>query len=108
MRPVMYGYLRLVNGVSGVEDTEAARRALAEFAEREGFALAQVFTERLWRSESAFSPLLEAIKRYDVKNVIVQSLWHFSRLPGLQNAMRQHIEQETGARLWIIQGGGDG
>jgi len=48
--------------------------------------------------------MLDALKRTDVKNEIVPSLWHFARLPGLQEAMKQCIEMETGARIWLIQG----
>ncbi|WP_233228092.1 hypothetical protein [Streptomyces sp. BSE7-9] len=91
---------------SDIEDDEARRikGELADFAMREGFALDQVFTENIRCSESAFYAMLEALKRHEVKDVLVPSLWHFARLPGLQEAMRQHIEQETGARLWVVQG----
>ncbi|MBV7700682.1 recombinase family protein [Streptomyces sp. TRM70350] len=104
MRPAIYGYMRVVG--SDIEDDEARRikGELADYATREGFALDQVFTENIRCSESAFYAMLEALKQYDVKDVLVPSLWHFARLPGLQEAMRQHIEQETGARLWVVQG----
>ena len=104
MRPAIYGYMRVVG--SDIEDDEARRikRELADYAQREGFALDQVFTENIRCSESAFYAMLEALKRHEVKDVLVPSLWHFARLPGLQEAMRQHIEQETGARLWVVQG----
>jgi hypothetical protein len=51
----------------------------------------------------------QAPKDLDPKSIvpaIVPSLWHFARLPGLQDAMRQHIEFETGARIWVVQGQG--
>ncbi len=104
MRPVIYGYMRLAATEEEGDESTRVRRELATYAEREGFTLDQVFTERMGANESAFHAMLDAIKRTDVKNVIVPSLWHFARLPGLQDAMRQHIEQETGARLWVIQG----
>ncbi|GBQ01736.1 hypothetical protein SSP531S_31770 [Streptomyces spongiicola] len=104
MRPAIYGYMRVVG--SDIEDDEARRikGELADYAQREGFALDQVFAENIRCSESAFYAMLEALKRHEVKDVLVPSLWHFARLPGLQEAMRQHIEQETGARLWVVQG----
>lgn len=104
MKPVVYGYIRVVGGDDQGDETQRVRHELASYAEREGFALDQVFTESSSCSEPAFYVMLEALKRYNVKNLIVPSLWHFARLPGLQDAMRQHIEQETGARLWVIQG----
>lgn len=103
MKPAIYGYMRVASRDEHNE-TERIRRELAEYAEREGFTLDQVFTESIKCSESAFYTMIEALRRHDVKDIIVPSLWHFARLPGLQDAMRQHIEQETGARIWVIQG----
>lgn len=103
MKPAIYGYMRVVSSDEH-DEAQRIRRELAEYAEREGFTLDQVFTESIKRSESAFYTMIEALRRHDVKDIIVPSLWHFARLPGLQDAMRQHIEQETGARIWVIQG----
>ena len=103
MRPAIYGYMRVASsGEPG--ETEHIRRELAVYAEREGFTLHQVFTENIKCSESAFCTMVEALKRHGVRNIIVPSLWHFARLPGLQEAMRQYIEQETSARIWVVQG----
>ncbi|TDU06620.1 resolvase-like protein [Streptomyces sp. 846.5] len=104
MRPAIFGYLRVVSNDERDDEAERAKHELAEYAAREGFTLDQVFTEYIRRSESAFEAMLDALKRHDVKDIIVPSLWHFARLPGLQGAMRQHIEQETGARIWVVQG----
>lgn len=104
MRPLMYGYMRCAAIGDEGDETERIRQELQTYAEREGFLLGHVFAEGVSSSESAFHKLLDTIKRTDVKNVIVPSLWHFARLPGLQNAMRQHIEHETGARIWVVQG----
>lgn len=105
MRPEIYGYMRVVSGdEAGDGEALHIKRELAEYAEREGFKLDQVFTESVRCAESAFHSMLESLKRYEVKDVIVPTLWHFARLPGLQDAMRQHIEQATGARIWVIQG----
>ncbi|CBG70018.1 conserved hypothetical protein [Streptomyces scabiei 87.22] len=106
MRPEIYGYMRVVSSDEVDDESERVKRELAAYAQREGFALDQVFTENIRCSESAFYVMLDSLKRHDVRDVIVPSLWHFARLPGLQNAMRQHIEQETGARIWVVQGQG--
>lgn len=103
MKPVIYGYIRVV-GSDDHDESQRVKRELAAYAEREGFTLDQVFTENATCSEPAFYTMIEALKRYNVKHLLVPSLWHFARLPGLQDAMRQHIEHETGARLWVVQG----
>jgi hypothetical protein len=103
MRPSIYGYVRVV-GEEGSDGDEDVRRELAAHAEREGFALDQIFKDRVQSSEPAFSSMLDALKTGEVKDVIVPSLWHFARLPGLQDAMRQHVELETGARIWVVNG----
>lgn len=104
MRPVIYGYMRL--GGNGEEEGESrvVEDELGHHADREGFFLERVFMEHLRSSEHSFQSMVDALRRSDVKNVIVPSLWHFARLPGLQDAMRQHIEREIGARLWVVQG----
>jgi len=104
MRPVIYGYMRLTAGRVDCGEEARARAELAAYAEREGLTLGPVFIEHIRASESAFQTMLDALRQGEVKNVLVPSLWHFARLPGLQEAMRQHIEQETGARLWVMQG----
>lgn len=104
MRPVIYGYMRLAAGRVDCDEEARARAELAAYAEREGLTLDQVFIEDIRASESAFHAMLDALRHSEMKNVLVPSLWHFARLPGLQEAMRQHIEQETGARLWVMQG----
>ncbi|MFI6644117.1 recombinase family protein [Streptomyces sp. NPDC050504] len=105
MPPSMYGYMRLTPSDDGQDENEAVRRELETHASREGFELERLFIERLGaEEESAFFTLVDALKTTEVKHVIVPSLWHFARLPGLQAAMREHIEKELGARLWIVQG----
>lgn len=106
MRPSIYGYMRVAASDDEHDEAQRIRRELAEYAQREGFTLDQVFTESVRCSESAFYVMLEALKRHEVKDIIVPTLWHFARLPGLQDAMRQHIEHETGARIWVVQGQG--
>lgn len=104
MQPTMYGYMRVANDHATNDELLRIKHELTEYATREGFCLGEVFAEGTTCSESAFHTLLEALKRHRVRDVLVPSLWHFARLPGLQDAMRQHIEHETGARIWVMQG----
>ncbi|WP_369042481.1 hypothetical protein [Streptomyces sp. Midd1] len=101
----MYGYMRLTTGDDDSDEIETMRTALTTHARRAGFTLDQLFIEQLGADdESAFFLLVDTLRTSGVKHVIVPSLWHFARLPGLQAAMRDHIEREIGARLWIVQG----
>lgn len=103
MRRVIYGYMRVANS-DAQDESERIKRELGQHAKREGFTLAEVFTESIRCAEPAFYTMLDALRRHGVEYIIVPSLWHFARLPGLQDAMRQHIEHETGARVWVVQG----
>lgn len=104
MPPEMYGYMRLAAGDHASRESAAVQDELTHYAEREGFTLARVFIEQVQADEPAFDRLTTALKESGIRNVLVPSLWHFARLPGLQKAMRDHIEQELGARLWVVQG----
>lgn len=103
MRPAMYGYVRLAVTQADGEEAEVIKGELAAHADREGFTLERLFIEHTRNSEPELDAMTNALKSSGVKNVIVPSLWHFVRLPGLQGAMRQHIEREIGAQLWITQ-----
>jgi hypothetical protein len=100
----MYGYMRLAGNSGEHGECEAIKRELKAYAEREGFALQQMFIEQVQANEPAFDCLTTALQDSGIRDVIVPSLWHFARLPGLQKAMRDHIETEIGARIWIVQG----
>jgi hypothetical protein len=105
MTPAMYGYMRLTVSNDDNDENEAIKAELARHASQQGFTLDRLFIERLWvDEESAFFALVDALKSTKVRHVIVPSLWHFARLPGLHVAMRDHIEREIGARLWVVQG----
>lgn len=103
MRPLMFGYMRLAAS-DDPDENAAIEGELRRYTTREGFELERLFIERLGVSdESAFFALVDALKTTEIKHVIVPSLWHLARLPGLQAAMRDHIERELGAQLWVIQ-----
>ena len=104
MRPAIYGYLRATAVTLTDGPAERTRRELAEYAEREGFTLDNVFTEQVECSESAFNTMLDALKRGEVRHMVVPSLEHFTHLSGLQDAIRQHVRRETGACIWVVRG----
>jgi hypothetical protein len=107
VQPLVYGYIRL--GPADAPDVGAGlARELARYAEREGLTLADVFTdrqeagtaERLGRT--AFMVMVSALRRPGVTGVLIPSLTHFSRFPGVHQAMRTLIELETGARVFVM------
>ncbi|MEZ0107914.1 hypothetical protein ABH920_001906 [Catenulispora sp. EB89] len=100
----IYGYMRIATDADCPAETERVTAELETFARQEGFSLEDVFIEHLGAKNPAFDGLIERLKRSETRNVLVPSLWHFARLPGLQEAMRQHIQSETGAHVWVVQG----
>jgi hypothetical protein len=106
MQPLVYGYIRL-----GPADTPEARdcllRDLATYAKREGLTLAEVFTDRddedsNQLGRAAFVVMVESLRRPGVSGVLIPSLCHFSRFPGVHQAMRSLIELETGTRVFVM------
>jgi hypothetical protein len=106
VRPLVYGYIRL--GPADAPDTgDCLTRELASYANREGLTLADVFTDRYEEGcdqliRSAFVVMVESLKRPGVYGVLIPSLNHFSRFPGMCQAMRTLIELETGARVLVM------
>jgi len=95
-----FGYIRLPVGASE-QSTQDLRSDLTDYAERQGYTLAEVFAEQEASGSSAFAALIDALKRSRTSIVVVPSLCHFAHLPGLRTAMRDLIEQETGARVVV-------
>jgi hypothetical protein len=51
---------------------------------------------------SAFNALIEAAKRDDIQGVVVPALSHLTCFPGLQLAMKDLVERETGTRVLVM------
>jgi hypothetical protein len=101
MRPLLFGYLHPQPGTPR-EVLDALKRQLTTYAEREGFCLGEIFVERPEANSSAFNGLLAALKQHEARAVAVPTLYHLARFPGLQLAMKEHLERETGARLLVM------
>jgi hypothetical protein len=99
-----FGYMRIGPGIPEGRTEQDPRKLLWEYAEREGYVLAEVFTERQESGSSAFASLMDALYLLERPIVIVPSMCHFAHLPGLQSALKERIEQETGAVVVVIQG----
>jgi len=106
MQPLVYGYIRL-NPADPQHVGDCLMRDLAAYAAREGLTLADVFTDRdagigHQFGRSGFVVMVETLRRPGVDGVLVPSLNHFSRFPGVNEAMRALIELETGARVFVM------
>ncbi len=106
MQPLVYGYFRLGPADAPHVGT-CLRHELAAYASREGLALDEIFTdhdqdgnEHLGRA--GFVVMVESLRRPGVYGVLIPSLHHFSRFPGVHKAMRALIELETGARVFVM------
>jgi len=101
VRPLVFGYLRTQPGVT---DGLVAwmRGDLADYAEREGFALAGVFVEHADGGSSALMALIDALNRHEAQAIVVPALQHFSLDPADGHALRLLVERETGAPVLVM------
>jgi hypothetical protein len=99
-----FGYVRIAADIPEGDTRQDPRRIVDEYAKREGYILARVFTEGPESGSSAFAALMDALYLSDHPVVIVPSIGHFAYLAGLQQAMKDRIEMETGALVVVIQG----
>lgn len=100
MRPVMLGY---VQRRIGVPDVEVARRmrVLADFADREGYTLAEVFVDALNRPSAALAALVELAQATPVAAVAVAVAADLEQVDGSCDELRQRLERETGVPVLI-------
>lgn len=98
-RPTIFGYLHVHRFMT--DDEQAVLRLrMTQAARREGYTLGRVYVEQPAQSPAAFQSLVEALRRQEVKAVIVPSMTHLTAL-GTAASMKQQIEYETGARVLV-------
>jgi hypothetical protein len=103
VKPILFGY-QTVRLSTPVEEVAQGREALAAFALREGFALAEVFVERdVDRPCSALSALISAARRAQVEAVAVPTAADLGKLPRVRWLMRYRLEREAGVRVLVVQ-----
>ena len=102
MKPLIYGYLRVW---TDTPDDEAARtqHELTDYAQLEGFTLAEIFIERPYLPVPAFSGLIQAIQRTETKDIVVPDLSHFCPYNAPGDAMKAILEHVADARVWVIR-----
>lgn len=74
------------------------RRRFAAFAEREGYRLGRIYTERPDTVPAAFRALVIAAAEPDITAVVVPSLRHLA-VVGEPNSIKDHLERVTGVQV---------
>jgi hypothetical protein len=100
-KPILVGY-QTVRVSTSYEEVEHGRRLLAEFAAREGYALAGIFVERDANHPcSALVALIETAQRGDISAIAVPTRADLGGLPRVQRLTRERLIRETGVPVVI-------
>jgi len=102
VKPLIYGYLRVWTDTSE-EEAAAAEAELTDYAQREGFSVAEIFVERPYLPVPALNGLIQAIERTETKDIVIPDLSHFCPFHGLGESMKAILEHVAGARVWVIE-----
>jgi hypothetical protein len=102
-KPLLFGYLRL-RITDASERAPRARRLLAEFADREGYTLAEVYVEADEnRPCSALSELIHAVRRWDGAAIAVPELGDLGSNEDVRRELRTRLRRETGVPLLVLR-----
>lgn len=102
-RPLVFGYYSARAGISA-ERVMNERARLTSFAEREGYALAEVFAEPAEQPSVALQALLDSAARRDVTAVVVPDMTDLGTDPVTQRVTRERLER-AGIQLLVLVGG---
>ncbi|MCA1695237.1 MAG: recombinase family protein [Actinobacteria bacterium] len=103
MRPKVFGYIRS----SRLDPVKVVRltHELEEYADREGLALAYVFTDNGVSSTAlvrpGFSVLLDSLSHPSAYGLVIPAVYHLSWRPAVRATLEQQI-RETGAVLYVM------
>ncbi|MFD8611978.1 hypothetical protein [Streptomyces sp. NPDC059631] len=98
VQPLMYGYMRAPDDVPDGELTEAVE-GMKRFAEAEGFCYATTFFECVSGMQSAFTELIQELKRAEARHVVVPTLDHLSGHRILRDNMVERLELDANAHV---------
>jgi DNA invertase Pin-like site-specific DNA recombinase len=98
MKPLIYGYLR-VDDTARDGDVIQMELALRDFAEREGYAVADIFREDQDGDRRAFLELIEALKASESRHVITPAPELISPHPLVRRTLLDQLAEEAGTRV---------
>lgn len=101
MRPLIYGYLRVVDDR---DDREVRRRerGLQAHAEAGGFCFVTTFHEYQTGYHGGFDELVAELRRAQARHVVVPSLEDLARHPILREVMLGRLARDADAHLWVV------
>lgn len=97
----LLGYFRLPVDATK-HDAQQLRDELAAYAVIERFELIGLFVDCEPGYTTEFRALVTALLRGQANYVVVPSLDHFARIADVQLAMKELLEQHTGARVVVM------
>jgi hypothetical protein len=98
-RGLLHGYIREHLFMTAREHADLVA-GFVVFAEREGYNLGKVFTEKVETVPAAFGALVQAVQDDKAAAVAVPSLHHFGVL-GHPTALRDDLERSTGVQVVV-------
>ncbi len=98
-RPLMFGYLRVQRLLSDARTAHEVRTQFEEFAHVEGYALAGIFVDQDHTAPAGFDGLVQAVKQYDARAVVVPTLEHLAVLGPRGRRLDRLVANATGAQV---------
>jgi hypothetical protein len=102
VQPLLFGYVRVrINDRPG--RAASAQRLIREFAEREGYTLAQVYVEANENSPcAALAQLITAVRRWNGAAVAVPDRQDLGSYAPAQHQLRRRLLHEAGVPVIVI------
>jgi hypothetical protein len=104
-KPLVFGYYSARTSIPA-QQTIDNRASVTEFADREGYALADIFAEPSKEPSVALQALCQSAERRQVTTVIVPEMTDLGTTPHVQRVTRDRLEY-AGIHLLLILLGGE-
>jgi len=102
MKPILLGY-QTVHIDTSAYQVRTARRELAAFAQREGYALTDVFLESAEENSfAALTAVIESARNPEVAAIAVPTSTDLGPMPRAQQETRQRLERESGVPVMVV------
>lgn len=97
-KPLVFGYMRVLDDMTD-EEAKQKQDGMTAYAEANGYQLAMIFHEYVLGGQSAFTDLVETVKRVEARHVIVPSYRELALTRPLQDAMTLQLTCVTQAEI---------
>lgn len=96
--PLAFGYMRVPDDMTD-EEAKQKQDGMTAYAEASGYQLAMVFHEYVLGGQTAFTDLVETVRRTEARHVIVPSYRELALTRPLQDAMTLQLTCTTQAEI---------